>query len=598
MAFDRQFLDELIARNDIVDVVSNYVSLQPRGGSLWGCCPFHSEKTPSFHVLPDKQLCYCFGCKKGGGVINFIMEEENLSFPDAVRFLARRVNMPVPEEERSDESRLRSRILSLNRDAARFYYDQLYSPKGAPVLEYMKTRKITRRNATNFGLGAAADEWDGLLTAMRKKGYGDGELLASGLAIRGKNGGLYDKFRKRLIFPIIDVRGDVLGFGGRIISKDDPGAKYMNTPETVVYSKRRVLYGLNLAKKSKRSNIILVEGNIDVVMLHQAGFDNVCASMGTALTSEQLQLLSRYTKELVLCYDNDDAGKVATQKALTLLNSTDFQVKVLELPKRLVDGQYIKQDADDFIKFQGRDAFEHLLSGSESGMDFRMSQLKSKFDLTSDEGRIGYAEAAAALLAAVPNAVEREIYTVRASEAAGITPDAMKLEVERARKRARYKEKREQERRDLNPAASAQPRERSIRYTDLRSALAEEGVLRLLTLDDSLFGENPPICEEDFSSPLLGRFFTALRAQLAQTGQVNIPALAEFFTSEEISHLIGILQKPESLKNGAQALQDYCNIILDEAHKRAAVDEDPLVAAMEKNKHKGNGGKQTWKKNS
>ena len=597
MAFDRQFLDELIARNDIVDVVSNYVSLQPRGGSLWGCCPFHSEKTPSFHVLPDKQLCYCFGCKKGGGVINFIMEEENLSFPDAVRFLARRVNMPVPEEEHSDESRLRSRILSLNRDAARFYYDQLYSPKGAPVLEYMKTRKITRRNATNFGLGAAADEWDGLLTAMRKKGYGDGELLASGLAIRGKNGGLYDKFRKRLIFPIIDVRGDVLGFGGRIISKDDPGAKYMNTPETVVYSKRRVLYGLNLAKKSKRSNIILVEGNIDVVMLHQAGFDNVCASMGTALTSEQLQLLSRYTKELVLCYDNDDAGKVATQKALTLLNSTDFQVKVLELPKRLVDGQYIKQDADDFIKFQGRDAFEHLLSGSESGMDFRMSQLKSKFDLTSDEGRIGYAEAAA-VLAAVPNAVEREIYTVRASEAAGITPDAMKLEVERARKRARYKEKREQERRDLNPAASAQPRERSIRYTDLRSALAEEGVLRLLTLDDSLFGETPPICEEDFSSPLLGRFFTALRAQLAQTGQVNIPALAEFFTSEEISHLIGILQKPESLKNGAQALQDYCNIILDEAHKRAAVDEDPLMAAMEKNKHKGNGGKQTWKKNS
>ena len=598
MAFDRQFLDELIARNDIVDVVSNYVSLQPRGGSLWGCCPFHSEKTPSFHVLPDKQLCYCFGCKKGGGVINFIMEEENLSFPDAVRFLARRVNMPVPEEEHSDESRLRSRILLLNRDAARFYYDQLYSPKGAPVLEYMKTRKITRRNATNFGLGAAADEWDGHLTAVRKKGYGEGELLASGLAIRGKNGGLYDKFRKRLIFPIIDVRGDVLGFGGRIISKDDPGAKYMNTPETVVYSKRRVLYGLNLAKKSKRSNIILVEGNIDVVMLHQAGFDNVCASMGTALTSEQLQLLSRYTKELVLCYDNDDAGKVATQKALTLLNSTDFQVKVLELPKRLVDGQYIKQDADDFIKFQGRDAFEHLLSGSESGMDFRMSQLKSKFDLTSDEGRIGYAEAAAGLLSTVPNAVEREIYTVRASEAAGITPDAMKLEVERARKRARYKEKREQERRDLNPAASAQPRERSIRYTDLRSALAEEGVLRLLTLDDSLFGETPPICEEDFSSPLLGRFFTALRAQLAQTGQVNIPALAEFFTSEEISHLIGILQKPESLKNGAQALQDYCNIILDEAHKRAAVDEDPLMAAMEKNKHKGNGGKQTWKKNS
>ena len=598
MAFDRQFLDELIARNDIVDVVSNYVSLQPRGGSLWGCCPFHSEKTPSFHVLPDKQICYCFGCKKGGGVINFIMEEEHLTFPDAVRFLAKRVNMTVPEEEHSEESRLRSRILSLNRDAARFYYDLLHSPKGEIVLEYMRNRRITPRNATNFGLGAAADEWTLLTDAMRKKGYGDGELLASGLSIRGKNGGLYDKFRKRLIFPIIDVRGDVLGFGGRIISKDDPGAKYMNTPETIVYSKRRVLYGLNLAKKSKRSNIILVEGNIDVVMLHQAGFDNACASMGTALTSEQLQLLSRYTKELVLCYDNDDAGKIATQKALTLLNNTDFQVKVLELPKRLVDGQYIKQDADDFIKFQGRDAFEHLLSGSESGMDFRMAQLKSKFDLKSDEGRIGYGEAAAALLAAVPNAVEREIYTMRAAEAAGITAEAMKLEVERARKRAHYKERREQERRDLNPATAAQPRERSIRYTDLRSALAEEGVLRLLTLDDSLFGDDPPIREEDFSSPLLGRLFTALREQLSRTGQTNIPALAEFFTQEEINHLIGILQKPESVKNGAQALRDYSAIILEQARKRAAADEDPLAAAMEKNKYKGNGGKQPWKKNS
>lgn len=598
MAFPQSFLDELVARSDIVDVVGSYVALTKKGANYFGLCPFHNEKTGSFSVSPDKQIYHCFGCKKGGGVISFIMEEENLSFPDAVRFLAKRANLPVPEEEQGESSRLRARLLELNRDAARFYYELLHDKRGEACAEYLNQRRITRRTAVNFGLGASADEWDGLLTAMSRKGYSKAELLAAGLVVQGKGGSVYDKFRKRLIFPIIDVRGDVLGFGGRIISKDDPGAKYMNTPETIVYSKRRVLYGLNLAKKSKRSNIILVEGNIDVVMLHQAGFDNACASMGTALTTEQLQLLSRYTKEIVLCYDNDDAGKVATQKALTLLNNTDFQVKVLELPKRLVDGEYIKQDADDFIKFQGKDAFEHLLSGSESGMDFRMAQLKSKFDLKSDEGRIGFAEAAAGLLSTVPNAVEREIYTVRASEAAGITPDAMKLEVERARKRARYKEKREQERRDLNPAASAQPRERSIRYTDLRSALAEEGVLRLLTLDDSLFGENPPIREEDFSSPLLGRFFTALRAQLRESGQVNIPALAEFFTSEEISHLIGILQKPESLKNGAQALRDYCNIILDEAHKRAAVNEDPLMAAMEKNKYKGNGGKQTWKKNS
>ena len=598
MAFPQSFLDELVARSDIVDVVGSYVALTKKGANYFGLCPFHNEKTGSFSVSPDKQIYHCFGCKKGGGVISFIMEEENLSFPDAVRFLAKRANLPVPEEEQGEGSRLRARLLELNRDAARFYYELLHDKRGEACAEYLNQRRITRRTAVNFGLGASADEWDGLLTAMARKGYSKAELLAAGLVVQGKGGSVYDKFRKRLIFPVIDVRGDVVAFGGRIVDKNDPGAKYMNSPETIIYSKRRVLYGLNLAKKSKRENIILVEGNIDVVMLHQAGFDNACASMGTALTSEQLQLLSRYTKELVLCYDNDDAGKIATQKALTLLNNTDFQVKVLELPKRLVDGQYIKQDADDFIKFQGRDAFEHLLSGSESGMDFRMAQLKSKFDLKSDEGRIGYAEAAAALLAAVPNAVEREIYTMRAAEAAGITAEAMKLEVERARKRAHYKERREQERRDLNPATTAQPRERSIRYTDLRSALAEEGVLRLLTLDDSLFGDDPPIREEDFSSPLLGRFFTALREQLSRTGQTNIPALAEFFTQEEINHLIGILQKPESVKNGEQALRDYSAIILDQAHKRAAAGEDPLTAAMEKNKYKGNGGKQPWKTNS
>ena len=589
MAFDRRFIEDLIERSDIVDVVGSYVPLTKKGANYWACCPFHNEKTPSFSVSPDKQMCYCFGCKKGGGVINFVMEIENLSYPDAVRFLAKRANIPVPEEERDDGSHLRSRILALNHDAARFYYEQLHSPKGQAVLEYMQSRKITPKNATNFGLGAASDEWDGLLTAMRQKGYGDGELLASGLAVRGRNGGLYDKFRSRLIFPVIDVRGDVLAFGGRIVTKDSDAAKYMNTQETAVYSKRRVLYGLNLAKKSKRENIILVEGNIDVVMLHQAGFDNACASMGTALTTEQIKLLSRYTKELVLCYDNDSAGKAATQKALALLNDTDFHVKVLELPNKIVDGQPVKQDADDFIKNFGADAFEHLLSGSESGIDFRMAQVASQFDLTSDRGRIEYASAAAKLLAMLGSAVEREVYTVRAAEAAHITPDAMKLEVSRAFKQKRRQEEKVQERKNLNPAAALQPKERSIRYDDLRSALAEEGVLRLLVLDDSLFGAEPPLREEEFSSPLLGRFFTALWDQVQDSGKTNPAALAGDFTGEEINHLSGILQKPESVKNGAQALADYCRIIRD-THK--ADGADPLLTAMEKYKNKGNGGKQ------
>ena len=335
----------------------------------------------------------------------------------------------------------------------------------------------------------------------------------------------------------------------------------MNSPETIIYSKRRVLYGLNLAKKSKRENIILVEGNIDVVMLHQAGFDNACASMGTALTTEQIRLLSRYTKELILCYDNDNAGRIATQKALELLNDTDFSVRVLELPNRIVDGQPVKQDADDFIKNQGPDAFERLLSGSETGMDFRMARLAAGFDLTSDQGRIDYAAAAADLLAELPNAVEREIYTTRAAASAGISPDALKLEVQRSIKRRGYRQRREQEKRDLNVAAQVQPKERAIRYDNLRSAMAEEGVLRLLCTDDSVFGDAPPLREEEFSSPLLGRLFARLWQQRQESGRISLPLLAESFTPDEVSHLSTIVQKPESLKNAPQALRDYIRII-------------------------------------
>ena len=284
----------------------------------------------------------------------------------------------------------------------------------------------------------------------------------------------------------------------------------MNSSETPVYSKRRVLYGLNLAKKSKRSNIILCEGNLDIVTLHQAGFDNAVASMGTALTVEQTRLLSRFTKELVLCYDNDNAGKIATERALQILNGSEFNVKVLQLPRRLVDGEYVKQDSDDFIKFQGPDAFERLLNGSENGVEFRMAQIAGKYDLKDDEARIAYCEEISGLLASLPSAVEREIYTTRAAEAAKITPDAMKLEVQRAFKRRTAREKRAELRKDLNPAAALQPKEHALRYENLRSARAEEGVIRLLLSDDSLFSDAMPIPPEQFSSPLLSRAYQRL----------------------------------------------------------------------------------------
>ena len=581
--FSQTFLDELIARNDIVDVVGSYVSLTPKGGSYWGCCPFHNEKTPSFHVLQDKQFYHCFGCKKGGGVINFIMEIENLSYPDAIRFLAKRVNMEVPEDrESADADRLRKRLLNLNRDAARWYYDVLQGPDGAAVRAYLDKRAISRKIAVRFGMGASPDSWDALLRAMTAKGYTKQELLTAGLIVANKSGGFYDKFRNRLMLPVIDVRGDVVGFGSRVIDKSEP--KYMNSTETPVYSKRRVLYGLNLAKKTKRPNMILCEGNLDVVTLHQAGFDNAVASMGTALTTEQIRLLGRYTKELVLCYDNDNAGQLATQRALEMLNNTEFTVRVLKLPRRLVDGEYVKQDADDFIKFQGAPAFERLLSGSENGVEFRMSQVAAKYDLRSDQGRIDYTAEISQVLAELDNAVEREVYANRAAEAAGLSPESMRQEVERAARKRRYSDRKKRERQELNPAMTMQPAARGSRYTNLRSAMAEEGVIRLLHLDPTLFGDAPPLRPEEFSSPLLGRIYGAMWPR--RYDRSGLSALTGELTGEEMSHLTTLLQKPESTANASQALADYIRVIREEQAKRDDSGIDPLLLAMETFKDK------------
>ena len=592
MAFPQSFLDEVIARNDILDVVSSYVHLTKKGGNYFGLCPFHNEKTGSFSVSPDKQIFYCFGCKKGGGVINFIMEEENLSFPDAVRFLAKRAGLEVPEENADRESgRLRQRVLALNRDAARFYYEMLHRPEGAAVAEYLERRKISRKVAMDFGLGASLDAWDSLITAMTEKGYTKAELLAAGLAVQNNRGRLYDKFRSRLIFPVIDVRGDIVGFGGRVLDKSEP--KYMNTPETITYSKRRILYGIHLAKKTKRPNIILCEGNIDVITLHQAGFDNAVASMGTALTTEQTRLLSRYTKELVLCYDNDNAGRAATQKAIELLNNSEFTVKVLNLPNRMENGQPVKQDVDDFIKNRGAGAFERLLSGSENHIEYQMEAVAAKYDLGDDEQRVAYAEEISALIAGLDNAVEREIYTGRAAEKAGISREALQLEVQRSAKRRQGRERRERQRKELNPAAALQPQDRTNRYTDIHSAMAEEGVIRLLLLDASLADACSTLKAEEFSSPLLGKIYGALLECCKENRPLQVSSLAGLLESSEMNHLTTILQRPESIANGPQAMADYIAVIQTSFRKRQGLDQDPLLAARDKFKNKkGYGGKQ------
>ncbi len=595
MAFPQRFLDELIDRSDIVDVVSSYVALSRKGGNYFGLCPFHNEKTGSFSVAPDKQIYYCFGCHHGGGVIHFIMEIENLDFPDAVRFLAKRANMDVPEDSAGlEESRRRQRVLAVNRDAARWFYSNLSRPEGAAVAAYLEKRKISRKTAMDFGLGASPDSWDALLTAMGEKGYTKADLLAAGLAVSNQKGRIYDKFRNRLMFPVIDVKGDVVAFGGRVLDKSEP--KYMNTTETMVYSKRRNLYGINLAKKTKRPNFILCEGNIDVITLHQAGFDNAVASMGTALTTEQTKILSRYTKELVLCFDNDTAGQLATQKNIELLKDSEFTVRVLQLPRRLVDGEYVKQDVDDFIKFQGAAAFEAILSGSAKQLDYRMEAVAAKYDLSDPDQKIAYGGEVSALIASLSNAVEREVYAGRAAETAGISRTAMLTEVERARRKKQGQERRTLQRENLNTAALRQPRDRTIRYTDLRSAMAEEGVIRLLLLDGTLADKCRELSQEAFSSPFLGRIYRTLTEAWDEGQALTAASLAAHCTPEEMGHLSGVLQRPESIANADRALEDYIQVIRRSAEKRQGEEpDDPLRAAVEKNKadkkKKGNGGK-------
>ena len=590
MAFPQRFLDELVDRSDIVDVVSSYVSLSKKGGNYFGLCPFHNEKTGSFSVAPDKQIYYCFGCHHGGGVIHFIMEIENLDFPDAVRFLAKRANMDVPEDNTGlEESRRRQRVLAVNRDAARWFYSNLSRPEGAAVAAYLEKRKISRKTAMDFGLGASPDSWDALLTAMGEKGYTKADLLAAGLAVSNQKGRIYDKFRNRLMFPVIDVKGDVVAFGGRVLDKSEP--KYMNTTETMVYSKRRNLYGINLAKKTKRPNFILCEGNIDVITLHQAGFDNTVATMGTALTEDHVRLLERYTKELVLCYDNDAAGEDATQRSIALLKNSEVAVKVLRLPKKqLPDGTQGKQDADDYIKNFGPGAFEGLMDRSANSAEYRLGVVRGQFDLSRDDQRAAYLQAAAEVIASLPSPVERDIYAGRCAEEARVSKEAVVQEADRLRGKRRRQAQKQEERQNLAPARQLQPKSRELRYANVRSARAEEGVLRVVVLDPELFRELDGLEPEQFSAPHLGKAYDLLRRRWREGRSVSLAALEGQLAPEELDGLSAVIQQPQARNTAREALEDCKQTILVESRRgdiHSAEDLNGLQQALKQKKAYG-----------
>ena len=576
MAFPENFIQELIDRNDIVDVIGSYVNLSKRSGAnLFGLCPFHNERTPSFAVNPSGQFYHCFGCGKGGGVINFIMEIENLSYPDAVRHLAARAGMEVPDDGYDKDSKRRARLLELNRDAAKFFYEQLSAPDGQKAVLYMQERGISPQTAKRFGLGCAPDSWESLRKAMAEKGYSDFELFDAGLVKRGQRGGFYDTFRNRLMFPVIDVRGDVIGFSGRILGGD--GAKYMNSPDTLVYNKSRNLFAMNLAKKSKNGYLLLVEGNVDVVTLHQAGFDSAVASLGTSLTPEQARLMSRYTKEVIIAYDSDGAGQKAAQRAIGILERLDLKVRVLRMTGA--------KDPDEFIRMKGADAFANLLKDSENQVDYRLNTVKAKYDLSLDDQKVSYLKEASELLASLPGQVERQVYAIRVAGEAGIGQDAVIREVERRRKILLSRLKKDYERDITRPEKAVQPAERTMRYSNPGAAAAEEGIIRLLYLEPALVREELPGAKE-FSSEALGKIYSVIKAAIESGTSVSVNALAPKLAQEEMNLLVRIIQKPERLSESRSILVDYVRRMREEQDRKGGSED--LKALSEKlRKEKG-----------
>ncbi len=570
MAFPASFIDELVARNPIEDVVGQYVSLRRAGANMFGLCPFHGEKTASFSVAPDKGIYYCFGCHKGGGVINFQMEVEGLSYPDAVRALAKRAGMTVPEDEQyQSRYRQQERLWALHKEAARFFHSQLYALVGKAALDYALGRGMSKSILTTFGVGYAPDGWDNMVRAMKAKGYTDQELLDSGLVTQTKDKTrLLDRFRDRLMFPIIDVRGNVIGFGGRIIKKDSDAAKYLNSPETMIFNKRKNLFGLNLAKKSKQGFLILVEGNIDVVALHQFGFDNAIASLGTSLTEEQAALMTRYADQIVLIYDGDKAGQNATQRAIPILEKAGLQVKVLQ-----IEGA---KDPDEFLHKFGADRFKLLLEGSSNRVEYQLNAIALKYDLKQDEQKVKFLQESADLIATLGSAVQREVYGGRVAEKAKITMDAMKLEIQRAWKRRDRNQKKQQEKIDLSPARNLQPKSRNIRYDNMKSAMAEESVIAIALREPALLDRTGNLTQEKFSSPLLGRVFSQLKQRHDQGLEVSLAVLEEL-NQEEMSHMVGIVQRQLGPVN-EQAFADCVATICAEHQAASVSTEDDLLA--------------------
>ena len=550
MALSDSFLQELKMKTDIEDVISTYVTLKRRGATLVGLCPFHNEKTPSFTVYPATQSFYCFGCGAGGDAITFVKKIENLDYLDAVKTLALRAGLQMPQEGFDDSlSKRRRRILEMNREAARFYHSVLLSPEGKVGYDYYIGRALSAATINHFGLGFAPNQWDALLKHMRAKGYQPAELVDAGLARKGQKG-YYDNFRNRVMTPIIDVRGNVIAFGGRVL--DDSKPKYINTGDTLVYKKTNELFALNFAKDSKEDALILCEGYMDVIAMHQAGFTNAVAGCGTALTTEQVRLISRYAKEVILTYDADEAGQKALQKAMTLFDQTDVKVRI----PALVGGK----DPDEIIRTYGRDKFKGMLEGASNETEFRLLALRRQYNLATTQGKIDFIGGALQILATLPP-VEQDLYVSRLSEELGVERQNMKVQLQDLVARQGNRREKREFNRIVQENMRKTARETMATDASLRKLRAEDRLISLLLR----YPDCSRLCK-DFDPQWLTpgfaqRVFTLILQRLENGDGTELMDLRDRLTDDEMGRLSGIIARGGESADAKQEFSDCLQII-------------------------------------
>jgi DNA primase len=566
------FIQQLKQSCDMERIVSGYLPLKKKGRYLVGLCPFHSEKSPSFYVYPQNQSFYCFGCGAGGDVITFIRRIENLEYMEAVKLLADRCGLELPmDSDQSDaRSMLKKRVLEINRESARFFHSCLMSEQGRQAYEYLISRGRDRKTIRHFGLGYAPVGWDGLLNHLRAKGFSDNDMLEANVVTKGKYGP-HDRFSNRVIFPIIDLRGNVVAFGGRAL--DDKGAKYLNSSDTPVFKKSKTLFALNFAKTSKRPGLILAEGYMDVIAIHQAGFDNAVATLGTALTEEQARLISQYAERVVLAYDSDGPGQAATKRAMNIFDEVGVKVSVLSMTGA--------KDPDEFIKKYGTERFAMLLDNSRNPVEFELSKLRTTYDTAQADGKVGYLKEACKLFAGIRNPVEREVYITQTANELAISPQAIKAQIENLDKRESYRQ-RKQQRADTNIyiGRMAAAKDDLQRRTNLRYAMAEEGVLFCLMKNpDSYPQVSSRVSEQDFVTDINRQLYLALSQRLEQGQTVEMIDLSSQLSPELMGRISAIMATAPSQRCDEQTLGDYIARLIE--HRSVKTERE--VAQMDDN---------------